>query len=316
MITTSAGSRIRWWLPVVLAAAGGTMNGCASKPAASATAPEVQSVQPIVARSPEGGDGGTMSGTEPTGPVGPAPRDAVGHPDLTGYWKPIREKGKPGGNLAKDLPDFQLPLTEAGKTAQQYNRTQTIDPEALCILGGIPRHDASGLPFEVLQTPKRIAFLYLYSTHRYIPVDGRSHDQDADPRFFGNPIGNWEGDTLVIDTTAIKDQKIWADENADPQSDAMHTIERWTRPDAEHIHLQLIVDDPKFYTQQFEFDRTWIRGKPGEGLTEYSCAENNIDAKHIGPGPGVIGADGNRGADIPKTLPDNPPPPEFYENKK
>ena len=271
---------------------------------------------PIVAHSPESGDPGTMSGQEPASPAGPAPRDAAGHPDLTGYWKPLREKGKPGGNLGKDLPGFQLPLTAAGKAAQEYNRTQTIDPEALCILGGIPRHDASGLPFEVLQTPKRLAFLYLYSTHRYIPVDGRTRGADLEPRFFGNPIGKWEGDTLVIDTIGFKDQKIWADENGDPQSDAMHTIERWTRPDAAHIHVQLTVDDPKFYTHPFEFNRTWVLGAPGEGLTEYACAENNIDAKHLGPGPGTIGADGNRGADLPTSLPDNPPPPEFYDNKK
>ena len=271
---------------------------------------------PVVARSPESGDPGTMSGQEPTGPVGPTPRDAAGHPDLTGYWKPLREKGKPGGNLAKDLPGFQLPLTAAGKSAQEYNRTKTIDPEALCILGGIPRHDASGLPFEVLQTPQRLAFLYLYSTHRYIPVDGRVREADVEPRFFGNPIGKWEGDTLVIDSIGFKDQRIWADENGDPQSDVMHTIERWTRPDAAHIHVQLTVDDPKFYTHPFEFNRTWVLGARGEGLTEYACAENNIDAKHLGPGPGVIGADGNRGADLPKSMPDNPPPPEFYENKK
>src|ERR1700722_4534905 len=129
----------------------------------------------IVAQSPENGGAGLL-GTEPPGPAQPAPRDAAGHPDLTGYWKPLREPGKPGGNLGKDLPGFQLPFTAAGRAAQEYNRTKTIDPEALCILGGIPRHDASGLPFEVLQTPGRIAFLYLYSTHRYSPVDGRMRE--------------------------------------------------------------------------------------------------------------------------------------------
>lgn len=294
------------------------VGSAAADPTANAPGDGGTAAAPIVGHSPEAGDPGTMSGKEPTGPVGPTPRDAAGHPDLTGYWKPLREKGKPGGNLGKDLPGFQLPLTAAGKAAQEYNRTKTIDPEALCILGGIPRHDASGLPFEILQTPKRLAFLYLYSTHRYIPVDGRVRDAGAEvePRFFGNPIGKWAGDTLVIDSIGFKDQKIWADENGDPQSDAMHTVERWTRPDAAHIHVQLIVDDPKFYAHPFEFNRTWVLGNPGEGLTEYACSENNIDAKHLGPGPGVIGADGNRGADLPTSLPDNPPPPEFYENKK
>lgn len=269
------------------------------------------------APSPEvEGDGATLRGEEPTGAPQPTPRDAAGHPDLTGYWKPIREPGKPGGNIGKDLPGFKLPLTAAGQAALQHNLTKTIDPEALCILGGIPRHDASGLPFEILQTPKRLAFLYLYSTHRFIPADGRSHDADPEPRFFGNPVGTWEGDTLVIDSIGFKDEKIWIDENANPASGEMHTIEKWTRPDLHHIHLELLVDDKKFYTRPFTFSRTWVLGKPGEGLTEYSCSENNVDAAHIGPGPGAIGADGNRGADIPKRLPDNPPPPEFYEEHK
>ena len=201
-----------------------------------------------------------------------------------------------------------------GGVALKHNLTETVDPEALCVLGGIPRHDASGLPFEVLQTPKRLAFLYLYSTHRFIPTDGRKHDEDSEPRFFGNPIGEWQGDTLVIDSIGFKDEKIWIDENGNPASGDMHAIEKWTRPDADHIHLELVVDDKKYYTRPFTFSRTWVLGKPGEGLTEYSCAENNVDAKHIGPGPGGIGADGNREADIPKKLPDNPPPPEFYDS--
>lgn len=250
-------------------------------------------------------------------PHRPVPRDAAGHPDLSGYWKPIRDKTKPGGNIGKDLPGFKLPLTAEGEAALHRNLTQTVDPEALCVLGGIPRHDASGLPFEVLQTPTRLAFLYLYSTHRFIPVDGRQREPEADlePRFFGNPVGTWQGDTLLIDSIGFKGDKIWIDENGNPASDKMHAIEKWTRPDADHIHLELIVDDPKFYTHPFNFSRTWVLGAPGEGLTEYSCPENNVDAAHIGPGPGAIGADGNRGADLPDKLPDNPPGPEYYEEQ-
>lgn len=250
-------------------------------------------------------------------PHRPVPRDQAGHPDLTGFWKPIRDKTRPGGNIGKDLPGFKLPFTPEGEAALQHNLTKTIDPEALCVLGGIPRHDASGLPFEVLQTPARLAFLYLYSTHRFIPTDGRTREpvEDLEPRFFGNPAGTWEGDTLVIDSIGFKGEKIWIDENGNPASDKMHTIEKWTRPDADHIHLELTVDDPKFYTHPFPFSRTWVLGAPGEGLSEYSCAENNIDAAHIGPGPGGVGADGNRGSDIPDKLPDNPPGPEFYEQQ-
>src|SRR5690348_14703317 len=105
----------------------------------------------------------------------PAPRTADGHPDLNGFWKGMRDT-VPVGNIAKDLPGLKLPLTPAGEAAWKHNVTATIDPESLCILGGIPRHNASGLPFEILQNPKTIAFLYFYNYFRRIPVDAtRKH---------------------------------------------------------------------------------------------------------------------------------------------
>lgn len=158
----------------------------------------------------------------------PAPRAADGHPDFSGYWKGTRDT-TPGGNIGKDLPGFKLPLTPAGEAALQHNLTATIDPESLCIIGGIPRHNASGLPFEILHGAKKIAFLYWYTYFRLIPIDARrKHSDDPDPSFFGEEIGRWEGDTLVIDSIGFKDEKVWIDENANPHSDALHVVERWT----------------------------------------------------------------------------------------
>jgi hypothetical protein len=248
-------------------------------------------------------------------PVGPAPRLADGHPDLSGFWKPVKEPGKPGGNMGKDEPGFKLPFTKAGKAALQYDLTKVVDPEALCILGGIPRHNASGLPFEILATPKRTAFLYLYTTHRLIPVDGRTVDPDPDPRFFGNPVGSWDGDVFVIRTNGLRDSadgKVWLDENGNPTSDQTTVLERWTRPDANTIHLEMTVIDPKYYSRPIPFQRTWKRGLPGEALTEYACNETSTGQADIGPGPGPIRPDGTRGYDNPK-LPDTPPGPEAYE---
>ena len=249
-------------------------------------------------------------------PAGPTPRLADGHPDLTGFWKPVKEPGKPGGNMGKDEAGFKLPFTPAGQTALQFNLTKVVDPEALCILGGIPRHNASGLPFEILATPKRTAFLYLYTTHRIIPVDGRAVDPDPDPRFFGNPVGSWDGDAFVIRTNGLRDSaegKIWLDENGNPTSDQTTVVERWTRPDSNTVHLEMIINDAKYYTRPLHFARTWKRGLPGEGLTEYACNETSTGQADIGPGPGFINADGVRGYDPAAKLPATPPGPEFYE---
>lgn len=112
-----------------------------------------------------------------------------------------------------------------------------------------------------------------------------------------------------------KDGKLWIDENANPQSGETHVIERWSRPDAALIQLDLWVNDPVYYKQPITFRRTWVLGKPGEALKEYACTENNIDADHLEAGPGPIGPDGVRGTGY-SPLPDNPPPPEFYELQK
>jgi len=251
-----------------------------------------------------------LFGEEPA-KLRPTPRGADGHPDLSGYWKGSPAT-TPVGNIGKDLPGFKLPLTPAGEAALRHNLSATIDPESLCIIGGIPRHSASALPFEIVQSSNRVVFLYMYTYFRLIPVDGRQHDPDPDPTFFGDKIGHWDGDAFVIDSVGFKASPIWIDENANPQSDAMHAIERWTRPDANHLHLELTIDDAKFYTHPFNYSRTWLLGKPGEGLIEYSCSENNVDRDHLGPGPGPIKPDGTRGYLVPD-LPKVPPPPEFYD---
>jgi hypothetical protein len=232
----------------------------------------------------------------------PTPRMANGKPDLSGYWKGLNTT-TPGGNIGKDLPGWKLPLTPAGEAALKHNLTATIDPEALCIIGGIPRHNASGLPFEVLQGNNKVAFLYFYSYFRAIPIDAnRKHSDDPDPSFFGEEIGRWDGDTLVIDSIGFKEEKVWIDENANPHSDALHVVERWTRPDYNHIHVDTVIEDSKFYTRPFTYSRTWVLGPPDEELHEYSCSENNVNRDHLGFGPGPIRKDGTRGYEDPAPL--------------
>ena len=112
-----------------------------------------------------------LRGRPYTGPRVETPRGLDGKPDLTGYWRPLREAGKPGGNLGKDEPGFILPFSDLGRRALLYSQNHTVDPEAVCILGGIPRHNGSGLPFEILHTPNRLATLYFYNTHRWVSID-------------------------------------------------------------------------------------------------------------------------------------------------
>jgi hypothetical protein len=233
------------------------------------------------------------------GPVEPVPRDAQGHPLLTGHWKLLREPGRPDGNLGKDEPGFELPYSQAGLAARDFNHTQTIDPEARCLISGHPRIVTSVLPFEILHTPKRLAFFYTLGWHRWVWLDGREADPDPDPLYAGHNLGHWEGDTLVIESRGFKDSadgKLWLDDNGNPQSGQATVVERWTRPDKHHLNLELTYTDPVYYTRPVHYTRRWVLAAPGDELQEFSCEWNTPWVlQHLEPGPGAIGPDGNRG---------------------
>ena len=224
------------------------------------------------------------AGQAPAAKSTSAPRAPDGKPDLSGFW---------GGpllrNMDKNVPGgFAAIMTPAGKAAYEYNRTQSVNPEGLCLFAGTPRASISGVPFEIVQNSNRVVFLYeLMNTFRSIPVDGRSHPKDIEPSFFGNGVGKWEGDTLVIDSVGFKDKLSWLDDDAHPHSDAMHVIERWSRTDATHLAHEVTVEDPKFFTRSFKFDRVFTHLAPGQELLEFACDENNIDRNggHLGFGP-------------------------------
>ena len=85
---------------------------------------------------------------------------------------------------------------------------------------------------------------------RIIPLDGRPHQADIEPTYYGDPVGKWEGDTLVIDTTHFKRWSLDDNYYGNPKeyrmhSDAFHTIERLTRTDANTIKYDFTVDDPE-----------------------------------------------------------------------
>ena len=104
-------------------------------------------------------------------------------------------------------------------------------------------------------------------------MDGREHPKDLEPSYYGHSIGHWEGDTLVIDSTGFN-ESFWMDRRGMPHTTQLHTIERFTRKDAETISYEITVDDPGAYTAQWKggFDLGFDRGVE---LFEYSCQQAN-----------------------------------------
>lgn len=232
-----------------------------------------------------------------TGKAEPAPRLADGHVSLNGVWKLLHEEGRPDGNLAKDLPGYRLPYTAKGR-AQLAANYKEIDPEARCILTGFPRALTQVFPFEIVQTPRRTATLGLFGGHRWIWSDGRKPPVDPDPRYSGNAIGHWEGDTFVVRSSVFHDSregKAWLDDNANPISAGAILVERYTRPDKHHLDLELTYTDTEYYTAPIRYSRHYVLAPEGQPLPQVSCEWNTEWVlTTLAPGPGEIGADGNR----------------------
>jgi len=240
----------------------------------------------------------SKSGGANTAPSLPTPRTTDGEPDFSGVWD-----GHGGVYINKEIHGGQLPYAPAGLAAYQFNLTRAPDPQSLCIIIGQPRADLDDRPFEVVQNSTRVAFLYERdAAFRVVRIDGSPHPPDPEPTFFGDATGHWEGDTLVVDVTALKGQKVWADNVGHPHSDEAHIIERWSRTDKNHLVLDLTLDDPKYYTQSLHMTRAFhLQSWPGVG--EEACDENNVDRDHLGPGLGT--RDGSRGFD--KSITQAPP---------
>jgi hypothetical protein len=136
-------------------------------------------------------------------------------------------------------------------------------------------------PWKVVQTPTLIVFLYEGNIHTYrqIFLDGRKHPDDPQPTWYGDSIGRWEGDTLVVDSVGFND-KFWFDFAGHPHTEKLHIVERYRRPDSAHLDYDVTIEDPGAYTKPFVMRGHSALDTSGE-IMEYVCNENNQDVPHI-----------------------------------
>src|SRR6202049_2810713 len=184
----------------------------------------------------------------------PTPHLTDGHPDLTGFWAPagwgyavtqgkVSEDGKTfytqrqeeapnqtrekAAELKKrvegaNLPPYKPELVAKVKDLAEHQ--SKMDPAFYCAPKGFPR---VGPPTEIVQTPKTLVFLYdtvnssEQNAFRVVSTDGRGHDATLNPSYYGDSIGHWEGNTMVIDVTNFVDDT-WLSQNGTIHSDAMH----------------------------------------------------------------------------------------------
>ncbi len=246
----------------------------------------------------------------------PTPRTADGHLDLSGFWgggggqgqpKPD-EKGNivqltrarlchqtqidagecaPGVNAERDAGLNQRPANQPMYKPEFWERVQYLDREGIkedptfhCKPAGVPR---MGPPAKIVQTATELIFMYQQGNiFRVIPVDGRPHDpiKSQDTTWYGDAVGKWDGDTMVIDIVGFNDES-WLGWPGWLHSNNMHVVERYTRT-GNTMRWEAIVEDPDTLLEPFRIDARTLRLNPdpkASFIEDLPCEER--DAQHI-----------------------------------
>jgi len=108
---------------------------------------------------------------------------------------------------------------------------------------------------------------------RTIYMDGRTHPKDIVPSAYGDSVGHWDGDTLVIDAVDFL-EKFWMNRDGLPHTEQLHLTEKFTRLDLNTLKSEVTIDDPGVYTAPWTsgFKMRWAAGQE---LLEFVCQDHN-----------------------------------------
>jgi hypothetical protein len=258
-------------------------------------------------------------------------------PDLSGIWRHpswpgfeplasgptalVNLAGNKGRNgLISLVGDYTNPIlkphaAEIVKTRGEMSLAGGFPtPSTQCTPGGVPYIFAS-FGTQILQQPRQVTLLYDHPLIEFRKVRmNEPHPSPVRPSWYGDSVGHYEGDTLVIDTVGVRVGPFsMADLLGTPFTPALHVVERYRLLDYEaakegidrdakwnirfpryldpnyrgkHLQLTFTVDDEGVFTMPWSATITYGRGFPMVPTTdweEHVCAQN--PSRYYGPPP-------------------------------
>jgi hypothetical protein len=239
-------------------------------------------------------------------PAGPAPRWADGRinlgtiPGEKGVWQGdgrlvINQKSyEPRTTLSAWIDIKDVPLQDWARALVDARHGDVLkyEPHARCKASGGPREFVTPYGFEIVDMPeqKRVYVLDIGGPHsfRIIYMDRKEHPANLLPSYYGDSVGHWEGETLVVDTIGFN-EKFWMSRDGLPHTDRLHLVEKFSRPDARTLKYEVTIDDAGAYTAPWTsgFNLRWTDGLE---VFEYVCQDNNHFPESVFDDPTRIGA--------------------------
>ncbi len=216
----------------------------------------------------------------------PSPRMPDGKPDFSGIWTTGEPNVRRTGGLSspKEATGPREPQSpNDGQSPGDASASRQMANIGVDLPGGLPYQPwlvpiVKELPFQIIQGTNKIIIAYEFAgASRIINMD------DIGPAptdsYMGWSLGKWDGDTLVIDTTGVRDDT-WIDWIGSVLTTAAKVREQIRRPDFGHLEIQVTVDDPKAYTKPWTVTLKQRIVVDAELIDEI-CLENEQSLKHM-----------------------------------
>ena len=179
----------------------------------------------------------------------------------------ISDTGNPNlKQWAKDVMKKDNDEVLAGKFA--------FTARSSCKAAGVPGFDLLlGGALFILQSPSEVTMIFSGNGEtRHIRLDA-PHTANPKPSWYGESVGHYEGDTLVVDTIALND-KTFLDNYRTPHTDKLHVTERWRMIESgKKLEILIAIDDPGTFNEPWQALRQYDR--KNRTFTELVCSENN-----------------------------------------
>ena len=161
------------------------------------------------------------------------------------------------------------------KTNDEVLRGKAVfSREARCWPTGVPTYDLNqAQPVYFIQTPKEVVMIWQMDhqvRHIYLDVP---HSANPKPSWYGESVGHYEGDTLVVDTIG-QNMQTYVDNYRTPHSEKLHVVERFHLTNGgKNLQADISLEDPATYKQPVKMMQTWRQVSQGP-MSESSCAES------------------------------------------
>jgi hypothetical protein len=147
--------------------------------------------------------------------------------------------------------------------------------QSSCWPAGVPFFMGYGGPDPLvfIQTPKQVRIMWREDNQtRRIAMDA-PHSTNLKPSWYGESVGHYEGDTLVVDTIGLNERTV-VDIYRTPHTEKLHVVERWRMIDGgQRMEVIFTVDDPDAFYEPWSGMRRYRRVQ--QAGYEKICAEGN-----------------------------------------